>query len=167
MAGFIKKWIWKLSAQKVPVVRLANQAHTIEFMGYLRKRENSLIDPWNQRGYEIRSGPVEIIVNGKKEMGYAVDEAGITVEFKRDIRIQAAIPVNQPLALSNDPFQEIDDLLIPKEGYINYNWEGVIGKLATLDDINEGLDLGKSMKNTIIGLAIGIPIGWILTAAMK
>ena len=164
MAGFIKKWQARLTSPKVPVVRFANAAKTIEFMGYLRKRENSLIDPWNPRGYEIHSGPIEIMINGKKEMGYAVDEAGITVDLHRDITLLPAVPVQ-----GNDPkgLFEVDELMIPKKGVINYCWEGVIGRLATLDDIADGLDLGKSPKDKIIGIIIGIPIGWILTVAMK
>ena len=164
MAGFIKKWQARLTAPKVPVVRLANNAQTLEFMGYLKKRENSLIDPWNQRGYEIRSPPIEIMINGKKEIGYVVDEAGITVAFHRSIRIVPAIPVQ-----GNDPkgLFEVEDLLVPKQGFIEYNFEGIIGRLATLDDIAEGLDLGKSLKNTLIGFIFGIPVGWVITVAMK
>jgi len=164
MAGKVKGFISKLTAPKVPVVRLANNAKTIEFMGYLRRRENSLIEPFKQLGYEIQSGPIEIIANGKKELGYAVDEAGITVEFNRNILIVPAIPVQ-----GNDPkgLFEVEELMVPKQGYINYHFEGIIGRLATLDDIAEGLDLGKSLKNTVIGFIIGIPVGWILTAALK
>jgi len=166
MFGFGRKWWSRLTAPKVQVVRLANQARTIEFMGDCEKRENSIIDRFHQRGWEIKSPPIEIVRDGKKQMGYVVDEAGITVSFVRDIRIQTAIPVN-PDQVEGDPFFELDELTVPKAGYINYAWEGVIGRCATLDDIAEGLDLGKSMKNTVIGLLVGIPIGWIFTQAMK
>lgn len=164
MAGFFKKWQARLFGPKVPVVRFANGAKTIEFMGHLAKRENSLIDSWNQRGYEIVSGPVEIIINGKKEIGYAVDEAGITINFHRNIEFIPAKPLNPD---NPKTFFEVDQLLIPKSGTISYNWEGIIGRCATLDDIADGLDLGKSMKNIVIGILIGLPLGWIITMGMQ
>jgi len=145
MFGFGRKWWSRLTAPKVPIVCLTNQARTIEFIDNCVKRGNSIIEPFHQNGWEIKSSPVEIVKDGKKRIGYVVDEAGITVSFSRNIQIHSALT----------------------GGDVSYNWQGVIGKCSTLDDINEGLDLGKSMKNTVIGLIIGIPIGWILTQAMK
>ena len=165
MVGMVRRFFWRLSGEKVPVVRLANNARTIEFMGYLKKRENSLIEPWKQKGYEIRSPPIEIINNGKKEIGYAADETGITVTFNRDIKVRPAIEIGSN---PEDLFGKApDQLLIPQSGEIKYNFDGIIGRCSTLDDISEGLDLGKSWKNTFIGLVVGLVIGWILTTGMS
>jgi hypothetical protein len=165
MVGFVRRFFWRLSGEKVPVVRLSNNARTIEFMGYLKKRENSLIEPWKQKGYEIRSPPIEIVINGKKEIGYAADEAGITVTFNRDIKVRPAIEVG---STPEDLFGKApDELLIPQTGEIRLNFDGIIGRCSTLDDIAEGLELGKSWKNTVIGIVIGLVLGWVLTTGMS
>ena len=48
----------------------------------------------------------------------------------------------------------------------------MFGKAATMDDITEAMDLGKSMRNMIIGLIIGLGVGAfilgpIITGMMK
>jgi hypothetical protein len=40
--------------------------------------------------------------------------------------------------------------------------EEVIGHAATMDDIADSMDLGKSMRNMLIGLVIGVFIGWLV-----
>lgn len=40
------------------------------------------------------------------------------------------------------------------------NLENIIGKAATLDDIADAMDLGKSMKNIIIGGLLSAPVWW-------
>jgi hypothetical protein len=42
------------------------------------------------------------------------------------------------------------------------NLENIIGKAATLDDIADAMDLGKSVKNIIIGAILSGPVWWIL-----
>ena len=42
------------------------------------------------------------------------------------------------------------------------NLEEIVGKAATLDDIADAMDLGKSVKNIIIGAILSGPIWWIL-----
>ena len=39
---------------------------------------------------------------------------------------------------------------------------GIVGRAATMDDIAEAMDLGKSMKNIIIGGIISAPVWWII-----
>ncbi len=42
------------------------------------------------------------------------------------------------------------------------NREEVIGKAATLDDITDAMDLGKSMKNILLGGLLSAPVWWML-----
>ena len=38
----------------------------------------------------------------------------------------------------------------------------IVGKAATMDDIAESMDLGKSMKNIIIGGILSAPVWWMI-----
>lgn len=38
----------------------------------------------------------------------------------------------------------------------------IVGRAATMDDIAESMDLGKSMKNIIIGGILSAPVWWII-----
>ena len=42
------------------------------------------------------------------------------------------------------------------------NLENIIGKAATLDDIADAMDLGKSVKNIIIGGLLAAPVWWLV-----
>jgi hypothetical protein len=42
------------------------------------------------------------------------------------------------------------------------NLESVIGKASTLDDIADAMDLGKSVKNYIIGGILSGPVWWLI-----
>ena len=42
----------------------------------------------------------------------------------------------------------------------------VIGKAATFDDIVDAMDLGKSMKNIIIGGLLSAPLWWVVFKAL-
>jgi hypothetical protein len=41
-----------------------------------------------------------------------------------------------------------------------------MGKASTMDDISEAMDLGKSPKNLLIGLLLGIGIGAFILGPM-
>jgi hypothetical protein len=43
--------------------------------------------------------------------------------------------------------------------YTGLNLEDVIGKAATSNDISDNMDLGKSMRNLLIGILLGCGIG--------
>jgi len=130
----IERIKFKLTGQGVPVVRLSNigadgEVGTIQFISKVKKRPNSLVEAWDQIGWQIDKGPTEIIdEKGVSRIGYIVDEAGRTVRLTR-------------------------------WGTVVANWEGVIGKFAMADDISENLDLGKSAKQLAIGLVIGLVVG--------
>jgi hypothetical protein len=140
---FIEKWKFKLSGRSVPVVKCEDidrdgRIYTLHLLGMARRRANSLVTTWDSKGWEIdkSAGKVSLI-----------DEKGIeqyaflVTEEGRTTRIYTK-PVTSP------------------------NLEEVIGKAATMDDIAEAMDLGKSMKNTIIGLLIGMGIGAFILAPM-
>jgi hypothetical protein len=55
---------------------------------------------------------------------------------------------------------ETIDLYVRKPTYPNR--EDIIGKAATLDDIADAMDLGKSVKNIIIGAILSAPVWYIL-----
>lgn len=42
------------------------------------------------------------------------------------------------------------------------NRENVVGKAATLDDITDAMDLGKSVKNIVIGGLLSAPLWWLI-----
>jgi hypothetical protein len=42
------------------------------------------------------------------------------------------------------------------------NREQIIGKAATLDDIADSMDLGKSVRNILIGGILSAPLWWII-----
>ncbi len=161
MAGFVGKWKQRLFTPKVPVVRFSHGGQSIEFLGYITNRGNSLFDPWQEKAWEIHSPPVKIAINGKAEMGYAVDEAGTTVEIRRDIKIEEPPTLEEIFNGKTKPAAEKIKV------YIDLFFEGILGRAAAADDINEAMNLNKSIKNTVIGLIIGIPIGYILTQAMQ
>ena len=130
-----------LSGQGVPVVRLSNvgsggEFRTIQIIDKVKKRGNSLIETWDQIGWEIDKDPIELIdQKGISRIGYVVDEAGRTVQINRSGKVVA-------------------------------NWESIIGKGATLDDIAEALDLNKSYKQLAIGLVVGIGLGSFIIGPM-
>jgi len=132
---------FRLSGQGVPVVRLSNvgsggEFRTIQIIDKVKKRGNSLIETWDQIGWEIDKDPIELIdQKGISRIGYVVDEAGRTVQISRSGKVIA-------------------------------NWESIIGKGATLDDIAEALDLNKSYKHLAIGLVVGIGLGSFIIGPM-
>jgi hypothetical protein len=84
--GFAKKF----RSYKLPCIILKNEAMTWVVGGQLQRDSNSLIDPWDLKGYEPRSDPTEIIgpagfrKNLHAGIGYLCDEQGVTVSLKRD-----------------------------------------------------------------------------------
>jgi hypothetical protein len=55
---------------------------------------------------------------------------------------------------------ETIDLFIRKS--IFPNRESIVGKGATMDDIADSMDLGKSMKNIVIGGILSAPVWWMI-----
>jgi hypothetical protein len=136
---FIEKWKYKLLGRTIPVFNVVdvdaeNKVKSLTFGKWIR-RPNSLLETWNVIGAEIEKGEGLIVYT---------DDAGLTVPayttFKGKTHNLYVEPRTAP------------------------NLEKVIGSAANLDDIAESMDLGKSMRNMVIGLLIGIMIGWLFIA---
>jgi hypothetical protein len=151
----IEQLLFKVRGISVPVVRVSNidengRIGMIQFLGHVKKRPNSLVNTWDATAWEIdkKSHPVSIVnEKGIQEVGFVVSESGETVDVShKPIRVVPKI--------------ETTDLYTTPSAHPNL--ERVIGAAATLDDITDGLDLGKSMKNVLIGIMVGAPLWWII-----
>ena len=139
----LEKLKFKLSGRSVPVVKAADitadgQIKTLQMLGECKDRPNSIIETWNEKGWEKNkeATPITLIQeNGLRAMAYMVSEKGETINVYTN-------PTTMP------------------------NREDVIGHAATMDDIADSMDLGKSLKNMAIGLLIGICLGWWVFAPM-
>ena len=135
---------FKLSGKSVPAIKVADiddegRITTLQLLGAVKDRPNSLIDVYYEKGWEKEPDSHMVTVidpKGMKSMSWIVSEAGRTVD------------------LYVHPF--FNDR--------NPNREDVVGKAATMDDIPDSMDLGKSIKNLMIGLLLGVGIGCFILA---
>lgn len=140
---FIEKWKYSLSGRSVPVVKCEDidkegRVYTLHLLGTVKRRANSLVSTWDSKGWEIDKSAGKIsLINEKGIEQYVF----VVSEGGKTIPIYTQ-PVSYP------------------------NLEDVIGKAATMDDITDAMDLGKSMRNMIIGLLIGIGIGTFILGPM-
>ena len=140
----IEKIKFALSGRAVPVVRVADidekgKVVTLHFMGNLKRRENSLVATWDDKGFEMTK-PGEGLVN-------FIDEKGIPT----------------PAFIVSELGKTVDLFVQPWSGIA---WSGVIGRKAGADDIADNMDLGKSIKNLVIGLVIGALLGTFILGPM-
>ena len=143
---FIEKIKFKLTGKSVPVVKVSDIAEdgrvcTLHMVGDVKDRPNSLVDAYNVNGWEKEQGTQMIQVidqKGIKTMAWIASEAGRTVNLFVHPYFKDAAP----------------------------NREDIIGAAATMDDIAEAMDLGKSMRNLLIGLFIGIGLGMFILGPM-
>lgn len=139
----IEKIKFAMSGRSVPVIKVDDvetdgKIKTIHFLGWIKKRPNSLVVTWDEKGYEIDKdmGLVNLIDEGGfRQPAYVVSTRGKTVDL-----------YTQP--------------------YGGTNFEDVIGKAATADDIADNMDLGKSMRNLLIGILLGAGIGAFILAPL-
>lgn len=135
---FFEQIKFRLIGRAVPVVHAADidaegKINSLEIKGDLKKRDNSIVATWNAKGCEIdrRCGLIALT----NEKRFTV-QAYITSEQGKTISLYT-IPRSYP------------------------NLEDIIGRGAMLDDISDATDIGKSVKNYVIGIVIGIVI-WML-----
>ena len=132
---FIERIKFRLTGRSVPVVRMTDigndgKVNTIHLMGELKARPNSLVNPWDDLGYEIVEGEGFITLIGEDGIpkgAYVVTPQGRTA----NIYVQ---PFKGPA------------------------WEQTIGRRAAADDIADSLDMGRSTRNYIIGAIIGMAL---------
>jgi len=133
---FFEQWKFKLMGRAVPVVKCEDidnegRIYTLHLLGMVKKRANSLIATWDSKGWEIDKSAGKIaLIDEKGTESYAF----VVTEEGRTTKLYT-----KPVAFPN--------------------LEEVIGKAATMDDIADSMDLGKSIRNIAIGLFVGIGIG--------
>lgn len=140
---FIEKLKFKLGGRSVPAIKMEDvdrmgKVGTVHYLGGVKRRANSLLTTWDEKGWEIKAGKGQvnmILENGLNQKAFIVDESGQTVD----------------LYVGTCPYP---------------NREDIIGHAATMDDIADSMDLGKSMKNMIIGILIGIGLGAFIIGPM-
>jgi hypothetical protein len=136
----IERIKYKMNGRSVPVLKATDIEETgkirsLQYLGQVKRRANSLIATWDSKGWEIQPGQTMITIimeNGLSSVGYVVSEAGSVID------LYTRKPSEFP------------------------NREDIIGKAATMDDIGESMDLGKSMKNVVVGMFLGAPIWWMV-----
>jgi hypothetical protein len=142
---FIENWKFKIRGRVVPVIvaqdiSAEGKIGSLLIAGELGKRDNSLVDAWHEKGYEINRHAMAIPVTNEKGLvanTYIVSDAGQTINLYTDPR-----PEDYP------------------------NWATLLGKLFMADDIADNMTLGKSMRNIVIGLIIGALIGTFVVGPM-
>lgn len=144
---FIDKWRFKLFGRGIRVLRVEEvnedgRIRVLRNVGKLKRRGNSLVEAWDVKGAEITSTTQLIQFISDDEV---VEPAFVTYKGQT-VNIQDRPTEQTP---------EIKDIFLDLE-----NLEEVIGKGATLDDLTDALDLGKSTKNIFIGALLGAPIWW-------
>ena len=135
---------FKLSGKSVPAIKVADvdsngRVGTLQDVGPVKDRPNSLVDGYYEKGWEKSPGvaPVTFVdQKGNKDMRWIVSESGRTVNLFVDPYLQEHAPSR----------------------------EDVIGRAATMDDLAEAMDLGRSMKNLMLGLLLGVGIGCFILA---
>jgi hypothetical protein len=139
MVKFIDQWKFKLQGRAVPVLKVEDidsngRIMTLHWLGHCKKRANSIISTWDAKGWEIdpRYGSIRYI-----------DDKGI----ESQIYLVSEYGKTSPLATELFKFP---------------NQEDAIGKAATMDDVVDAMDLGKSVRNFIIGALVSAPVWYIL-----
>lgn len=140
---FVEKLKFKLSGRKVPVIVAQDiddngQIRSLFLQGDLRKRDNSIVNTWDEKTYEVKRDTPPIPVQNEKGIAvntYIVSESGKTINIYTEPRT-------------------------------HFNTSEILGRFSMADDIADNMVLGKSMKNLLIGLLIGVAIGAFVVAPM-
>lgn len=141
---FVEQLKFKLSGRSVPVLRVSEvdsttgRIRTIQDVGACKDRPNSIISTWDEKGWEKSAGANPIT--------------------KLDAKGNAEL-----CWIVSQRGQTVNLYTQPWAGPSN---EEIIGRASTADDIASAMDLGKSMRNMLIGLLIGILLGWLIIGPM-
>jgi hypothetical protein len=139
----LEKLKFKLSGRSVPVIKMLDiqvdgQIRGIQFLGEVKDRPNSLISTWDEKGWEKDRDSQMVTLIGESGVKTI---AHVVSEFGNTINLYTH-PVQNP------------------------RLEDVIGHAATMDDIADSMDLGKSMRNLLIGALIGVGLGAFIIGPM-
>ena len=132
----IEQMRYKLSGRAVPVVKLEDidaegRVYTLHLLGTAKRRANSIQTPWDQKTWEIGRDAGKISL---------IDEKG------NDTMAYLVTEEGTTTKLYTKPitYHAVEDILV---------------RASTMDDLAEAMDLGKSPRNMLIGLLLGIGIG--------
>lgn len=137
---FIEQWKFKLKGREVPVIVAQDisddgKIKSLYLQGSLCKRDNSITNTWDEKTYEIdrAAGPIPVL-DGKGNP----QSTYIVSESGKTINLYT-----EPRTFANT--------------------SAILGRFSMADDIADNMVLGKSMKNLLIGVLIGIGLGIILS----
>jgi hypothetical protein len=140
----IEQLKFKLAGRSVPVVRVSEVdiesglIRTLQDVGTCKDRSNSIISTWDEKGWEKEKGTYPIT--------------------KLDAKGNAEM-----CWIVSQRGQTCNLYTKPWKGPA---LEQVLGRAATADDIADAMDLGRSMRNMMIGLIIGVMLGWLIIGPM-
>ena len=135
----IEQLKFKMIGRSIPVINCMDveetgKIHTLHIVGNCRSRDNSILRTWDGVGWEKSKDTTPIRV---------IDEKG-----------------NESFSVITSESGETVNLYTKPSAYPNRS--EIIGRAATMDDIAEAMDLGKSMRNIFIGIIFGAPVWWIV-----
>jgi hypothetical protein len=133
---FIEQWKFRIKGRAVPVIVALDinedgRVGALHLAGEMGKRDNSIVNTWDEHTYEVDRDAQVIPVLSEKGIvtnTHIVSESGKTINLY-------TYPRQYPNARS------------------------ILGRFSMADDIADNMVLGKSMRNLLIGLLIGIAIG--------
>ena len=140
---FFEQMSFRLRGRNVPVIRLDDitengQVKTLQLVGECKDRPNSIINTWDEKGWEKQSDAEMLTViddKGIRNMAWIVNAKGVTCNLFT-------------------------------KAWVGPKCEDIIGRNSTFDDIADAMALGKSMRNMFIGLVIGVLVGWLFVGPL-
>jgi hypothetical protein len=143
----IERLKFSLGGRSVPVVKVADSNEegkvlSLQMLGAIKDRPNSLVSTWDEKGYE----------KDQSSPGYLnlIDEKGTCVSAR----------------LVSHAGRTVDLYVHPFFRNASPNREDIIGHAATMDDIADSMDLGHSYRNIAIGAILSGPIWWLIIQAV-
>jgi hypothetical protein len=133
---FIEQMKFRIKGRAVPVIVALDinqdgRIGALHLAGEMGRRDNSIVNPWDEHTYEIDRDAQVIPVLDEKGIAlntHIVSESGKTINL-----------YTYPRAYPNA--------------------RSILGRFSMADDIADNMVLGKSMRNLFIGLLIGLAVG--------
>jgi hypothetical protein len=145
--ALIERAKFALAGRSVTAIKVADSDEegkvlSLQMLGAVKDRPNSLVNTWDEKGWE----------KDKDSPGYLtlIDEKGNAI-------------LSRIVCHSG---RTVDLYIHPFFKNPSPNREDVIGHAATMDDIADSMDLGRSMRNIAIGAILSAPIWWIVFTAL-
>lgn len=138
---FIEQMKFRMTGRSVPVIKCEDitedgQVRTLHIVGDVKKRPNSLVNTWDEKGWEIEQNTPMITF---------IDEKGLS----KNAYVVSSFGLTTNLYMEPKAFPMLED---------------VIGRGATVDDISDNMDTGKSNRKLVLGMLLGAAIGVFILA---